>query len=177
MEVIEESNEPSDPLITGQNEQLSAFAKRRASLLAQKQQQQPQPSNLGNDAVNHTMLDRVTGEFRRFVLHREKVVCNINPQKWWAEHELEFPLLSRFYRAHCAFQSTSTSSERVFSAENLIVSDSRKSLCPERAESLLITRDYLIRRQNNDAYRLCEKCPLPPSKNASYVINCGRHNN
>ena len=84
----------------------------------------------------------------------------------WSSHSL----LSRFYRAHCAFQSTSTSSERVFSAENLIVSESRKSLCPERAESLLITRDYLKRRQNTDAYRLCEKCPLLPSKNASYVI-------
>ena len=81
MEVIEESNEPSDPLITGQNQQLSAFAKRRASLLAQKQQQQPQSPNLGNDAVNQIMLDRVTAEFGRFVLYREKVVCNINPQK------------------------------------------------------------------------------------------------
>ena len=43
-----------------------------------------------------------------------------NPQAWWREHSSEFPLFARFYRGHCAFQATSTASERVFNVEGLV---------------------------------------------------------
>ena len=61
----------------------------------------------------------------RFLMLRGCVDHNSNPQLWWREHSQEYPLLSRYYRGHCAFPATSTASERVFNVEGLVVSNSR----------------------------------------------------
>ena len=61
----------------------------------------------------------------RFLQLRGTVPTSSNPQSWWREHASEFVLLSWFYRAHSAFQATSTASERVFNVEGLIFTESR----------------------------------------------------
>jgi hypothetical protein len=50
---------------------------------------------------------------------------NVDPQAWWRQHAAEFPLLARYYRAHCAFQATSTASERVYNVEGLVFTKHR----------------------------------------------------
>lgn len=52
----------------------------------------------------------------------------------------------------------------------------RKMMDPEFGSDLIISRDFIMKRQNEDSFRLCEKCPQPPSTSASYIISCPEHN-
>ena len=112
----------------------------------------------------------------RFLLLRGTVNPDQNPQAWWKQHCLEFPLLARYWRAHCAFPATSTHSERVYNIEGLVVTSSRKRLDPDRSGHLCACRDYLLQRQVKEAFRLCKQCPQPPHSSCCYTITCKKHN-
>ena len=44
-----------------------------------------------------------------------------NPRDWWCQNGAQFPLLYEFFIANCSSQVTSTSSERAFSTDGLIL--------------------------------------------------------
>ena len=48
-----------------------------------------------------------------------------NPSVWWRDHQKQFPLLSRFWKANSSFPATSTASERVFNVDGLVLSPFR----------------------------------------------------
>merc|ERR1712126_430527 len=106
-------------------------------------------------------------EFDRYLQIRGSVSLQKNPQEWWKERQKEFLILAKFYRAYCPFPATNTSSERVFNMGGQVVTSTRKSLNPERAEMLIRTRDYILQRSDQDCYT--------PSNDASYVIECVKH--
>jgi len=89
--------------------------------------------------------EKIKLEMDRFLSLRGTVAYDSNPQAWWREHSSEFPLLARFYRGHCAFQATSTASERVFNVEGLVFTPFRKMLDPELGNHLIRTRNESIR--------------------------------
>ena len=101
-----------------------------------------------------------------------------NPNAWWRAHHTEFLLLSKYWIALCAFPATSTSAERVFNMDGLVLSPSRKSLNPERTGDMIICKDYWLSRAEgvDDGFKLCSKCPKPPSPEACYKISCAKHN-
>ena len=51
----------------------------------------------------------------------------------------------------------------------------RKRLDPERAGNLVVVRDFMLKRQKG-GFKLCTKCPQPPSPESCYVISCEKHN-
>lgn len=97
------------------------FAARRAQLLASK----PAAVGLPDSTAPRNVKEKIKQELAKFLQGRNSVVVKTNPLLWWREHAAEFPLLARYYRSHCAFPATSTSSERVFNCEGLIVTNSR----------------------------------------------------
>ena len=44
-----------------------------------------------------------------------------NTCDWWCQIGAQFPLLNKIFTTNCAFPATSTSSERVFSMDGLIL--------------------------------------------------------
>ena len=141
-----------------------------------------------------SLTERITAELESYLLLRGKVNQDVNPQVWWKTHSTEFKPLSRYWRAHGAFPATSTHSERVYNIEGLVVTPSRlivivmlltltsgkiifrKSLDPSRSGHLCACRDYLMQRQQKEAFRLCKHCQQPPGIGCSYVISCRKHN-
>ena len=97
------------------------FSLRRAQLLASKPSTAALPSSSGPRGNKQ----KVKVELTKFLQGRGSVKEDSNPQLWWREHAAEFPLLARYYKSHCAFPATSTSSERVFNCEGLIVTNQR----------------------------------------------------
>jgi hypothetical protein len=93
----------------------------RALLLASKQLVQAVDLSLPAGGF----MDNIEKEKNRFLSLRGTVQHTANPQIWWREHATEFPLLARYFRAHCAFQATSTASERVFNVEGLVFTKQR----------------------------------------------------
>ena len=57
-----------------------------------------------------------------------------------------------------------------------LISSSRRSLDPERADSMVVCRDYWFSHAAMDSYRVCKTCPQPPSIQAMYKIQCSKHN-
>ena len=90
-------------------------------LLAQKQP--IQVMDFGEPAGS--FKDRMEKEKNRFRSLRGTVKPGHNPQIWWREHAADFPLLARYFRAHSAFQATSTASERVYNVEGLVFTKQR----------------------------------------------------
>ena len=101
--------------------EMSSFARRRAELMATKQAAAAPDSGISGNSLKN----KLKAELSRFLGLRETVEEKDNPQQWWREHVTDFPLLGRYYRAYCAFQATSTASERVFNAEGMVVTKSR----------------------------------------------------
>ena len=101
--------------------EMSSFARRRAELMATKQAAAAPDSGISGNSLKN----KLKAELNRFLGLRETVEEKDNPQQWWREHVTDFPLLGRYYRAYCAFQATSTASERVFNAEGMVVTKSR----------------------------------------------------
>jgi hypothetical protein len=97
------------------------IAKRRAELLAGKRQAE----TAGRPNIHITFDDALEEEMAKFLSLRDFIKWNVDPQAWWREHAAEFPLLARYYRAHCAFQATSTASERVYNVEGLVFTKHR----------------------------------------------------
>ena len=90
-------------------------------LLAQKQP--VEAMDLGGQAGS--FKDKMEKEKIRFMSLRGTVQPRSNPQIWWREHAAEFPLLARYFRAHSAFQATSTASERVYNVEGPVFTKQR----------------------------------------------------
>ena len=65
--------------------------------------------------------------------------------------------------------------ERAFSVEGLILIPKRQTLDPERTENMIISRDFWMSRALLDSYRVCDKCPPPPSPMANYKVCCVEH--
>lgn len=164
---------PATP-VSAQN--VSAFEARRLQLLADKQQQALDGRSSTQQSGGGSFKERLRKELDKYLSLRGSVEHKSSPLNWWREHCIEYPLLSRYYRAHCAFPATSTNSERIYNMESLLVSSDRKRLLPSRVSGLCETRDYLMQRQQTKAFRLCKKCPQPPSSEASYILCCRKHN-
>ena len=164
---------PAAPVVT---HNVGAFEARRLQLLAAKQQQAADGNSAMQPASGLSFIQRLEKELDKFLSLRGSVDHKSNPLNWWKEHSTEYPLLSRYYRAHCAFPATSTNSERIYNIESLVVTSDRKRLIPSRVAGLCEARDYLLQRQQTSAFRLCKKCPQPPSSGAAYIICCKKHN-
>ena len=156
-------------------DRLDNFSRRRAQLLAAKQVTQP-IQQLG---MPQSIKQRLEAELSRFLNQGSGTVePNENPNAWWRVHHTEFPLLSKYWIALCAFPATSTSAERVFNMDGLVLTPCRKSLDPERTGDLIICRDYWLSRAEgvDERFKLCSQCPKPPSPEACYKISCAKHN-
>uniref|UniRef100_A0A1I8J0Q7 Dimer_Tnp_hAT domain-containing protein n=1 Tax=Macrostomum lignano TaxID=282301 RepID=A0A1I8J0Q7_9PLAT len=57
--------------------------------------------------------------------------------KWWAQNNFSYPRLAALARRYLCITPSSADSERLFSAENLIVTEKRNRLSPESAQRLL----------------------------------------
>ena len=53
------------------------------------------------------------------------VTEDTNPCAWYREHHKEVPLLAAYFKAHGAFPATSTSAERVFNMDGIILTRTR----------------------------------------------------
>ena len=166
---------PAPPVGVGAHNP-NAFEARRLQLLAAKQQQVADGSSATQQSSGLSFQQKLEKELNKFLSLRGSVDHKSNPLNWWRQHSTEYPLLSRYYRAHCAFPATSTNSERIYNIESLVVTSDRKKLLPGRVAGLCEARDYLLQRQQTSAFRLCKKCPQPPSPGASYIICCKKHN-
>ena len=103
---------PAPPVGVGANTP-SAFEARRLQLLAAKQQQAADGSSATQQASGLSFKQKLEKELNKFLSLRGSVDHKSNPLNWWKQHNTEYPLLSRYYRAHCAFPATSTNSERI----------------------------------------------------------------
>ena len=104
------------------------------------------------------------------LLKNEPINKYLNPLNWWKDHEKEFPLLAKFVKANAAMQPTSLSSERLFNKDKQLFGFTRKSLTEEHGEGFIFLHDYLNKRLVPEEFKLCGKCPQPPSKDTSYRI-------
>ena len=97
-----------------------SFTRRRAMLLAAKNAtQQAAPSS------NLSLKEKLTRELSKYLLLRGTLDTGDNPCNWWRNNHQLFPLLSKFWKAICPFPATSTSSERAFSMDGLIITPKR----------------------------------------------------
>ncbi len=69
--------------------------------------------------------------------------ANVDILKWWAQHELELPLLSCLARKYLGIVITSAVSERVFSQAGKTVTDFRTKLDPENVEKIVFLKTNL----------------------------------
>ena len=123
---------------------------------------------------------------------RGTVDASDNPCVWWRKNEKLSPLLARFFKATCPFPATSTSSERAFNMDGLIITPTRycidyhplvisyvmfyrQALDPDRTGNMIVSRDYWMSRSETESFSLCDKCPPLPSTSACYKISCSKH--
>ena len=154
--------------VENNNDEFGSFATRRRMLLAARRE---------DPAPNRSLKEKIQAELESFLKYRGCLEIKDNPCNWWRINHSKFPLLAQFFKAHCAFPATSTSSERVFSMDGLVLVPKRQRLDVDRTENLIICRDYWMSRSEEESYKLCEKCPQPPSKEARYKISCAKHQN
>ena len=158
--------------VENNNDEFDSFATRRRILLAARRED---PAPNVPTQVNRSLKEKIQAELEGFLKYRGCLEIKDNPCNWWRLNHLKFPLLAQYFKAHCAFPATSTSSERVFSMDGLVLVPKRISLNVDRTENLIICRDYWMSRSEGESYKLCEKCPQPPSKEARYKISCSKH--
>ena len=75
---------------------------------------------------------------------RDVIAMAVDLVTWWREHATEFPLLARYYRAHCAFQATSTASERVYNVEGLVFTKFRSKFINKYCKSSMYVNIWLF---------------------------------
>ena len=97
------------------------FARKRAELLAKKRSSVP----LQLDPTPTTLRAKVKHEVSKFLKQKGTLGITENPNSWWRLYHKDFPLLSTFWKAHSAFPATSTSSERAYSMQGLILTKCR----------------------------------------------------
>ena len=116
---------PVDPQhgeVQGQarNQPGDSFSKRRDMLLAAKN-----VTLTAAPSSNLSLSERLSRELSKYLLLRGDLDTSANPCHWWMENHKLFPLLAKFWKANCAFPATSTSSERAFSMDGLIITPKR----------------------------------------------------
>ena len=94
---------------------------------------------------------------------------------WWRQNGAQFPLLNKFFIANCSSQATSTSSERAFSTDGLILIPQRRRLDPDKTEDVFVCRDYWMSRSADESFKFCHMCPQPPFAAECYKILCAEH--
>jgi hypothetical protein len=62
---------------------------------------------------------------------------NTCPLEWWRLRKDSYPILSRLARIYFGVQTTSASSERIFSKDKRVIAKKRTNLDPERADTLI----------------------------------------
>ena len=73
---------------------------------------------------------------------------NYDRLNWWKMHESEFPLLSKCAKYILAIPASSATSERIFSAGGLTVTNLRSSLDESKVEDILNVRLNLPKVEN-----------------------------
>ena len=107
------------------NEEFDSFAMRRKILLAARRED---PAQNAVNAEHRSLKEKIQAELESYLKYRGCLEIKDNPCGWWQNNRLKFPLLARYFKAHCAFPATSASSERVFSMDGLILVPKRKKL-------------------------------------------------
>ena len=71
------------------------------------------------------LKERLERELERYLKWRGMVSVDEDPSGWWRKHHEDYPLLAKFWMAHSSFPATSTSAERVFNMDGLILVSKR----------------------------------------------------
>ena len=138
----------------GEAQQQDSVSRRRAQLIAAKNIEVRNQPRVG--AVGRTSLkDRLDQELERFLKWRGTVSVDENPNGWWRKNHEDYPLLAKFWMAHSSFPATSTSAERVFNMDGLI-------LVPRR----LVVTSSLFYSVSFFFYRMS----LDPGRTANMVV-------
>ncbi|CAI5682842.1 unnamed protein product [Oreochromis niloticus] len=89
-----------------------------------------------------TKREAIENEFSSYLLS----VCvesDADPLKWWKEHEVAYPALSRLAKKYLCVPATSSPSERTFSCSGNIVTCHRASLKPDTVDRLVFLAQNL----------------------------------
>ena len=161
----------SNSSATSENKEMSVIERRRAKLLEAVSNSSSDQVNLTSRSINDQILDEIN-KLHSFTQH---VSAKLDILKWCRENCAKFPLISKYWLSYMAFPATSCSAERTFNVDGLILSDRRKRLDPDTTQKLIICHDYWMSREPAEMFKLCPKCPQPPSNNACYQICFDKH--
>jgi hypothetical protein len=75
--------------------------------------------------------------------YRLKPQPDCDPVKWWADHRVEFPRLSRFALDLLAIPAMSADCERAFSLAKLAVTSQRHSLRASTIEKIQLLKNWI----------------------------------
>jgi len=114
-------------------------------------------------SVTNSLKEKLKEELSKYRLFGGTLATTDNPCVWWRGNHQLFPLLAKYWEANCPLPATSTSSERAFSMDGLVLIPTRTRLDPERTEKMVVSRDFWMSRTATNSFRLCGKCPPPPS--------------
>ena len=104
----------------GGHQQQDNVSRRRAQLIAAKNIEIRTLPRAGA-AGRIPLKERLDRELERFLKWRGMVSVDEDPNGWWRKHHEDYPLLAKFWMAHSSFPATSTSAERVFNMDGLIL--------------------------------------------------------
>jgi len=86
----------------------------------------------------------IADEFSSYMLRCRSYNPNEQEIKtFWKSNSLDFPMLFQIAKVIFAIQPTSSQSERNFSISNVVLSQRRASLSPERARRILFLHDNM----------------------------------
>ena len=108
----------------GGHQQQDNVSRRRAQLIAAKNIEIRTLPRAGA-AGRIPLKERLDRELERFLKWRGMVSVDEDPNGWWRKHHEDYPLLAKFWMAHSSFPATSTSAERVFNMDGLILVSKR----------------------------------------------------
>ena len=116
---FEETVSPTITLEEASNDDM--FARRRAELLAKKSR------NLNRTVTvdASSWKGKIKEEIAKLLKLRGSLNMSENPMIWWKNNHESFPLLGLYWGAHSSFPATSTSAERSFNMDGLILTPNR----------------------------------------------------
>ena len=96
------------------------FSVRWAELVAKKS-----AGSVQTVTAVRSVRGKLKAELDRFLSRRETLDRKENPMDWWRLNHMAFPLLAHYWKAHSSFPATSTSAERAYSMDGLIMTSCR----------------------------------------------------
>jgi len=168
------SSLPAATTTTSSSSSSSSLEKRREKLLAAARVRGESVSVVDPNQ-NMSLRDRILKELNKLFEEMGNVTVKTDVMAWYREHSKEFPLLTKYWQPYSSFPATSCSAERVFNVDGCIITNTRKSLDPERTTRMILCHDYWKSRDSDELFKLCQECPMPPSGDASYQISCSKH--